>query len=163
VSTNRVLGLALVVALVVMGGALLWRLWRGELRVPSAQDADYEEWLTATARPVLIHKVSPALVRLMDCVEAKDPDCICNPSIMPDRSEFLAEIKARQRQVPAGLASLHSALDDAVTKYQRLRQSVQSFCGRGASLSGIPSLANELERCTKARDKAAAKLEAYER
>lgn len=162
-STSRVLGIVIAAALAVAAGVLLWRLARGDLRVPSAQDADYEEWLTATARPVLIHKVSPAIVRLMDCIEANDPDCICNPSIMPDRSEFLAEIKAHQRQVPAGLASLHSSLDDAVTKYQRLRQSVQSFCDRGASVSGIPQLASELERCAKARDKAAAKLEAYGR
>ncbi len=163
VSISRIIGIVAVAVLMIAAGVLVWPMLRtGSTSLPGAS-GDYEEWLVEVARPVMIHRVSPAIVRVMDCIEAKDTACLCNPSIIPDRAEFLAEIKGYRSRVPANLGSLHTSLEDAVERYQRLRVSVQSFCAKGAGLSGLAALDNEVQRTAKARDKAIINLQPYER
>jgi len=160
---SRLIGIVAAAALVVVAGVLVGQMLQTRSTPLPGESGDYEAWLIEIARPVMIHRVSPAIVRVMDCLEAKDTDCLCNPSIIPDRAEFLAEIRGYRSRVPANLGSLHASLEDAVERYQRLRLSVQSFCDRGASLSGLAALDNEVQRTAKARDKAIINLQPYER
>lgn len=162
-SISRLIGIVAAAVLVVVVGVLVWQMLRIRGTPLPGESGDYEEWLIEIARPVMIHKVSPAIVRVMDCVDAKDTECLCNPSIIPDRAEFLAEVRGYRSRVPADLGSLHASLEDAVERYQRLRVSVQSFCDREASLSGLAALDNEVQRTAKARDKAIINLQPYER
>ncbi|MCC7352609.1 MAG: helix-turn-helix transcriptional regulator [Anaerolineae bacterium] len=161
-SIGRLVSLIVVAVVVVVAAVFVLRMVQAGSAPPPGQGESYEEWLRAIARPVMIHRVSPAIVRVMDCMEAKDTECLCNPSIVPDRAEFLAEVKEHKAQVPANLGSLHTSLEDAVEKYQRLRVNVRGFCDRGASVAGLDSLDNEVQRAAKARDKAIINLLPYE-
>lgn len=159
-SIRRVFGIVVAIALVALVVVLLVR---SAPKSTSRENLPYEEWLRTIARPMLIHKLSPGLVRLMTCIELEDTECICSSSLMADRSEMATEVDQYKRRVPLGLGTVHSALEDAVTKYQNLRQSVKSYCDRGASVSGIGALDSEVQKATKARDKATDKLSPYER
>ena len=162
-SISRIIGSMVIVVLVIVVGAFALRALQARSTPLPGESEDYEKWLQEIALPVMLHKVSPAIVRVMDCVESKDGECVCNLTIIPDRSDFMAELDQRKSQVPGNLGSLHSTLTDAVVKYQRLRTTVQSFCERGASISDFDSLSNTVEQTAQARDKAVIKLQPYER
>jgi transcriptional regulator with XRE-family HTH domain len=162
-SISRIVGSLVIVVLVLVAGAFALRALQAKAPPLPGEGENYEDWLREIARPVMVQKVSPAIVRVMDCVDSKSGDCICNLTIIPDRADFMDEINQRKSQVPGNLGSLHTMLTDAVVKYQRLRTTIKSFCDRGASISDFDSLGNAVEQTAKARDKVVIKLQPYDR
>jgi len=147
------------IAVLALGVRLLLTL-AASRSASSDQTDDYEDWLRSAVRPAVIYDISPAIVQVSDCVDRKDATCLCN-RILPNRSNLLVDAQHYDGRVPGQLRSTHDAVKNVLSKYQRLRETVQTTC-KNSSLVDFPALDKEVIRCLDARNAAVEKLKPFQ-